>query len=46
LRHRGQVRANAVSPDGQCRFLSSLDDSIILRDITSGKEVYTLPDGL
>ena len=43
LPHGHWVRAIAVSPDGQFLASSSLDDSVRLWDISSGKEVYKLP---
>jgi WD40 repeat protein len=43
LLHSNGVRAIAVSPDGRFLVSSSLDNSVRLWDISSGKDVYKLP---
>jgi Tol biopolymer transport system component len=43
LQHGHWVRAIAVSPDGRLLVSSSLDDSVRLWDLDTGKEIYRLP---
>jgi len=43
LQHPKWVRAVAVSPDGSLLASSSLDDTVRLWEVASGREIYRLP---